>query len=146
MTGRTSRSSRSKDRQVEKPTLTIPVHTDLKLRLDAWKAESAARKTPTTHILTSPRGLPWTPPYPRRVLTEQVKALAFGRLTVHGFRKPCATCVAEAGCTAHQIVAAGGWRTLAMVQHYDRSADQEDLARAAIVTLEGAKRENAENT
>ena len=49
-----------------------------------------------------------------------------------------ATPLADAGCTAHEIAVVTGHRTLAMVQLYTASADQERLARSAILRLENA--------
>jgi hypothetical protein len=39
---------------------------------------------------------------------------------------------ADAGCTAHEIAAISGHRTLAEVERYTRKADQQRLARSAM--------------
>lgn len=139
--GRCIRLRQQKDRSTEKPVLTIPVHASLKRELDAWKAEG--RKATT--ILTNTRGQPWTPEHLSREFGRQVKALGLGRYTLHGLRKLAATRLAQAGCSVHEIAAIGGWRSLSMVQHYTKTVEQETMAQAAIVRLENARMENAEN-
>lgn len=44
---------------------------------------------------------------------------------------------AEAGCSAHQIAAITGHRTLSEVERYTRAADQERLAVAAMLKIGG---------
>lgn len=56
-------------------------------------------------------------------------------LSPHGLRKAAARRMAEAGCSAHQIAAVTGHKTLAEVQRYTIAADQERLARAAVLHL-----------
>ena len=46
----------------------------------------------------------------------------------------------EKGCTAHEIMAVLGHKTLAEAQKYTRDADQLRLAGAAITKLEGRKK------
>jgi integrase len=55
---------------------------------------------------------------------------------LHGLRKAAARKLAEAGCTAHEIMSITGHETLAMVQKYARAASQERLARSAIGKLQ----------
>ena len=50
----------------------------------------------------------------------------------HGLRKTALTRLAEAGCTAHQIAAISGHKTLKEVERYTRAADQARLAREAM--------------
>jgi integrase len=113
--------------------LVIPVHPTLKAAMDQWPRRA-------TTILVSSRGRPWSP---NRVTDGLRKALARigfepGR-NVHGLRKLAATNLAEAGCSAHEIAAITGHRSLAMVSLYTRSADQENLATAAIIRLQARK-------
>jgi integrase len=56
--------------------------------------------------------------------------------TGHGMRKVTATKLAEAGCTALQIQAVTGHRTLSEVARYTKSANQPKLAGTAIATME----------
>ena len=55
-----------------------------------------------------------------------------GRCKAHGLRKAAARRLAEAGCSASEIAAITGHKTLAEVERYTRAADQERLARQAI--------------
>jgi integrase len=52
--------------------------------------------------------------------------------SIHGLRKAAARRLAEAGCSAHEIAAITGHKTLKEIEHYTRSADQVRLARQAI--------------
>lgn len=117
----------------------IPVHRELKPQLDRWHAEWIAADRPRTTILAAPSGRPWTAPHFTRELGKLVKEMGLGRFTPHGLRKLGAVRLAEAGCTAHQIAALGGWRSLSMVQHYTKAAAQEEMATAAIIRLEKAR-------
>jgi site-specific recombinase XerD len=54
------------------------------------------------------------------------------RCKPHGLRKAAARRLAEAGCSASEIVAVTGHKTLAEVERYTRAAEQERLARQAI--------------
>jgi hypothetical protein len=54
------------------------------------------------------------------------------RCKAHGLRKAAARRLAEAGCSASEIAAITGHKTLAEVERYTRAADQERLARQAM--------------
>ena len=54
------------------------------------------------------------------------------RCKPHGLRKAAARRLAEAGCSASEIMAITGHKTLAEVERYTRAAEQERLARQAI--------------
>jgi integrase len=54
------------------------------------------------------------------------------RCKPHGLRKAAARRLAEAGCSASEIMAITGHKTLAEVERYTRAAGQEQLARRAI--------------
>ena len=53
----------------------------------------------------------------------------------HGLRKAAARRLAEAGCTAHEIMAMTGHKSLAEAERYTRQADQARLARSAVARL-----------
>jgi enterobacteria phage integrase len=55
----------------------------------------------------------------------------------HGLRKAAGRRLAEAGCTAHEIMSVLGHKTLAEAERYTREADQVQLASAAVAKLEG---------
>lgn len=119
--------------------LLIPVRPDLRTELEAWKAERH-----TAVILTSPQGRPWTAAHLTREMTKRLRALGLPDITVHGLRKLAATRLADAGCSAHEIAAITG-QSLAMVELYTRSADQQRLAHAAVERLEVARRKRDKN-
>jgi integrase len=56
--------------------------------------------------------------------------------SAHGLRKAACRRLAEAGCTAHEIMAISGHKSLAEVERYCRAAAQRELAQQA-----SAKRE-----
>ncbi len=53
-------------------------------------------------------------------------------LSPHGLRKACGTRLADAGCTAHQIMAVLGHRTLSEAQKYCEAADRKRNAQEAM--------------
>ena len=55
-----------------------------------------------------------------------------GHCVFHGLRKAACTRLADAGCTAHEIAAMSGHKTLKEVERYTKGADQARLARAAM--------------
>ncbi len=55
----------------------------------------------------------------------------------HGLRKAAGRRLAEAGCTAHEIMAVLGHKTLTEAERYTREADQVSLATEAMTKLEG---------
>jgi integrase len=55
----------------------------------------------------------------------------------HGLRKAAGRRLAEAGCTAHEIMAVLGHKTLTEAERYTRDADQMKLATEAMTKLEG---------
>lgn len=112
--------------------LVLPCHPTLAAELVAWK-QSAVSVT----ILTNTLGRPWKPQHLSHELPVALARLGMpADLNVHGLRKLAATELADAGCSTHEIAAITGHRTLSMVQHYTRSADQRRLAEAAIVKLQ----------
>jgi len=54
----------------------------------------------------------------------------------HGLRKAAGRRLAEAGCTAREIMAVLGHRTLAEAERYTRDADNAQLATSAVARLE----------
>ena len=70
------------------------------------------------------------------IFQREKRRLGLGGLQFHGLRHTAAAQLAEAGATDREIMAILGHRTTAMVTRYTRGAEQERLARAAIVKLE----------
>jgi site-specific recombinase XerD len=58
----------------------------------------------------------------------------------HGLRKAACRRLAEAGCSANEIAAISGHRSLSEVARYTRAVDQAKMARSAIERTEGEHR------
>lgn len=107
--------------------LTIPIHPDLQKIMDA---------TPVGELtfLTTTQGKPYK------------SAASFGNwfgdccriaglpkgTAAHGFRKAACRRLAEAGCSASQIMAISGHKSLSEVQRYCAAADQARMAQQSI--------------
>lgn len=115
--------------------LLIPLHPELAALIE--------RETDRLTFLMTEAGAPFTPNgfYMRFREWARAAGLADGR-SPHGLRKAAARRLAEAGCTAHQIAAVTGHKTLGEVQRYTRAADQERLARDAVARLGRPRKEN----
>jgi len=113
--------------------LVIPVHPVLKAEMDDWQRVAVT-------VLVNARGRPWKPDSASAGLKYALANLGFPKgWNVHGLRKLAATNLAEAGCSAHEIAAITGHKSLAQVSLYTASADQERMATAAIVRLQTRK-------
>jgi integrase len=125
--------------QKTRTPLVIPVAAALRAELDAWRSGPVAPH-PERRILLTSRGRPWDPGYLSRATGDAVTAIdrKFRSLNIHGLRKLAAASLAECGCSASEIAAVTGHRTLALVQLYTASAEQERLATAAVTRLETA--------
>lgn len=109
--------------------LVIPVHPVLKAAMDGWERRA-------TTVLVNARGWPWKPESASKGMKEAVDRLGFPPTwNIHGLRKLAAANLAEAGCSAMEIAAITGHKTLGMVSFYTQSADQERMATAAIIRL-----------
>lgn len=120
--------------------LWIPVHRILRAELATWDRTS-------THILTNKYGTPWKRlSFAQAVSTEFRKHEELNGCVFHGLRKTAAARLAEAGCAPHQIAAITGHRSLQMLMHYTKEAQQKTMATAAIKRLEnfGKTRKSAD--
>lgn len=64
-------------------------------------------------------------------------AAGLPQCSAHGLRHAGLTWLAEMGCTAHELMAIGGHKTLAQVQHYVERVNRKRLARSAIAKIAG---------
>jgi len=111
--------------------LVIPASTELRKELDQWRKSVRA-----VTILETGRGRPWLPSYLSHALAAGLPKIGLpAGLNIHGPRKLAAVRLAEAGCSAHEIAAITGHRTLTMVQHYTEAANQRTLADIAVLRL-----------
>lgn len=78
-------------------------------------------------------------PIPRSSLSSRWSAtqrrIGLRGCTLHGLRTTHATALAEGGASARQIMASTGHRTLSMVEHYTRHAEQARLSQASVAML-----------
>ena len=107
-------------------TLAIPVHNELQTAIDA---------TAGVHLtlLVTKTGKS----YGANDFSEQFRkwcddAVLPPHCTAHGLRKAACRRLAEAGCSANEIAAISGHKTLREVQRYTDAADQARLARNAM--------------
>ena len=107
--------------------MVLPVPAELRVELDAWKREARS-----VTILADSKGKPWDATYLSSAMGRALARIGMPGLNVHGLRKLRAAELADAGATTHEIAAITGHRTLGMVAHYTRSADQQRLAVAAV--------------
>lgn len=112
--------------------LVIPQHKLLKDALEAWP-----RKHVT--ILVGPRGKPYTVESYGNWMADAIDGAGLPkRCVLHGVRKAAARRLAECGCSANEIAAVTGHKSLSEVERYTRAAAQEKLAGAAILSLPGS--------
>jgi integrase len=117
-------------------TLAIPTHPELRAILEA---------TPSEHLtfIVGTRGRPFHPAAFSRWFRQQCDAAGLpAACSAHGLRKAAARRLAEAGCSANEIAAIGGWATLREVERYTKAVDQERMARNAMArnTRQGHRR------
>jgi len=111
--------------------LVITAHPELRLELDAWKAEAR-----TLTILANQYGRPWNLRSLSGAMPRELQRIGLPPgLNVHGLRKMFAATLADEGASTHQIQSGTGQKTLGMVAHYTRSADQKRLNATAISLL-----------
>lgn len=109
--------------------LLVPVHAALREALEKWPRNHIAILANAKGHGTSIHGL-------GGFMAEAIaKAGLPPRCVLHGLRKAATRRLAEAGCSALQIMAVTGHKTLAEVQRYAAQAQQEPMAREAISRL-----------
>lgn len=107
----------------------IPLHPDLKALLD---------RLPLTNLtfLMTAHGKPFVAAGFTNWFHDMVKEAGLpAGLSPHGLRKATCRCLAEAGCSAHEIMAISGHRSLAEVTRYTVAARRKDLAARAMLAL-----------
>ena len=108
---------------------------DIPLQPDLLRAINDLPKGGATFLLTA-YGQPMSPAGFSGWFTEcAAKAGLQKGCSPHGVRKAAARRLAEAGCTAHQIAAITGHKSLREVERYTQAAQQKGLAIAAMAKL-----------
>jgi enterobacteria phage integrase len=106
--------------------LVIPMHPHL-------QREIALQRKQHVVILTTGWGKPFSVKGFQQFVAKAIRAAGLPDICkAHGLRKAAARRLAEAGCSAKQIQAITGHKTLAEVERYTRKADQVRLARQAM--------------
>lgn len=117
--------------------VSIPIHPSLRAALDAQPRDKLT-------FIMSERGKPMTPEgftnwfrkLVEGVVDENGKRLLPDGLSPHGLRKATCRRLAEAGCSAHEIMAISGHQTLAEVTRYTVAANRIHLAERAVAAME----------
>jgi integrase len=111
--------------------LTIPLHRDLLALL------AVAERDHLT-ILNTQYGRPFTVDGFGQWMRDAISAAGLSLdCRPHGLRKTAGRRLAEAGCSANEVMSILGHKTLAEAERYTREADQARLAAAAVLKLEG---------
>lgn len=106
--------------------LIIPIHKNLRRELDLATRNHAV-------ILTTVFGRPFTLKSFGNFVSDAIREAGLPtRCKAHGLRKAAARRLAESGCTAKQIQAITGHKSLEEVERYTRKASQLLLARQAV--------------
>lgn len=114
--------------------LVIPIHSELRRALEVWSRRHAT-------ILATPDGRGTSAPAFGNFMADAIEAAGLPeRCVLHGLRKAASRCLAEAGCSAHEIMSITGHKSLAEVQRYTIAVEQEGLAQRAIVKMEARRR------
>lgn len=111
-------------------TLSIPIHPDLAAVLAATPCEPGS-----TFLATESgkqRSVNAFGNWFREACKEARKVGLHARASAHGLRKAGCCALAECGCTANQIMAITGIKSLRVVQIYIDKADQKRLAQAGM--------------
>lgn len=112
--------------------LEIPIHS-------ALAASLAARRSNHLLLLTTRLGEGFTAKGFGNWFSDAARKAGLTNCSAHGLRKSAARRLAEAGATAHQIMAITGHRSLKEVERYTRAADQKTNAQAAMAKVDGPK-------
>ena len=105
----------------------VPVSPELQEALDAMPVR------PLHAILATAYGKPFTGGGFYNWFVERAREAGVPKgLSVHGLRKSAACHLAEQGFTVPEIAALGGWKTLALVQHYIRGVDRVRMLKNAM--------------
>lgn len=111
--------------------LMVPVAPPLAAALAEWIKTSKGDT-----ILQQPNGYPINPMSLSVRLPIELERIGLSPdLGIHGVRKLAASSLADAGCSTHEIAAITGHKTLSMVAHYTKSADQRLLGKSAMDRL-----------
>lgn len=109
-------------------TLSIPIVPALAEAISATQCGDST-------FLVHARGKPFTPGGFGNWFRKRCDEAGLPLCSAHGLRKAAASRLAEHGCSAHEIAAVTGHRSLKEVQRYTASADQRRMAGNALARL-----------
>jgi integrase len=115
----------------------IPVHGNLQASLDA------AQTGEMVFLLTS-QGRAFTANGFGNFFRDAVESAGLRGLSAHGLRKAACRRLAEAGCSAHEIMSISGHVSLREVQRYTMAANREQMARSAFQKLGTSQNKNSQ--
>ena len=75
---------------------------------------------------------------------DAVESAGLRGLSAHGLRKAACRRLAEAGCSAHEIMSISGHISLREVQRYTMAANREQMARSAFQKLGTSQNKNSQ--
>jgi len=115
------------------PLPPIPISVDLAAAINA--------AAPTEHVvfLLNEHGRSFTAKAFGKWFAAQCNRIGLNGLSPHGLRKAACRRLAEAGCSANEIAALSGHKSLNEVARYTRAVDQARMVRNAVARM--AKRE-----
>jgi integrase len=109
--------------------LAIPVHPELALIIEATRSDHLT-------FLVTRGGSPFSPAGFGNLFRDWCNEAGLPQeCSAHGLRKAACRRLAEAGCSAPEIMAISGHSSLREVQRYCAAADQARMARAAMATV-----------
>ena len=111
--------------------LWIPLHAKLVAELDAVRAMQKSWKVQPLTIVSKQNATAYTDDGFGTIWQREQVRLNI-RLPFHGLRKNATVALFEAGCTPQEVQAITGHRTLQMVAHYGRGAEQKRMAKSAM--------------
>lgn len=118
----------------------LPVHPKLRDSLDARQIEAQDAPNDRPFVLWNRQGKPLTAGALANAVTRHARSLGIKK-SIHGVRKTTASILAESGCSAHEIMAITGHKSLKEVQRYTLQASQLSMGRSAIKRWEDAGRQ-----
>lgn len=127
------RFTQFKGRNHNPTTLEIPI-------VDALRDIIAASPTGDLTFLVTEFRKPFTSNGFGNRMRKWCDEAGLAECSSHGLRKASAARLAEVGCTAHEIMAITGHKTLKEVERYTKGVRQKTLARAAMVKFETRNR------
>ena len=108
-------------------SLHLPIFPELQEAIHAMPSKGRH----LTFLVTA-SGKPFSPAGFTNWFRDACNEAGLHGFSAHGLRKASLTRFAEAGCSAHEIAAFGGHKTLSEIAHYTRTVKQAALTREAM--------------